>query len=132
MNAFAEQVSCRQHKEISTCSTAKAFTKHHVIQSPSVWFVLRQAHLDARKRWGVCFFFFSLLGKWASLAAVGVSNLGQASYLGWCNENHQCLDVMLETFFTVFCSQMVYVVIRLVIQEVDFQKLLQYFVLKIF
>lgn len=76
------------------------------------------------------FFFFSPLGKWASLAAVGVSNLGQASYMGWCNENHQYLDVMLESFFTVFCSQMVYVVVRLVIQEVDFQILLQYFVLK--
>lgn len=71
--------------------------------------------------------FFFPLGKWASLAAVGVSNLGQASYLGWCNENHQYLDVMLETFFMLFCSQRAYVVIRLVIQCV-FQKLLQYFV----
>lgn len=80
--------------------------------SAGVWFVLRRAHLDARKRWDLCFF---PLGKWASLAAVGGSNLGQASYLGWCNENHQYLDVMLETFFMFFCSQRAYVVIRLVI-----------------
>jgi len=45
--------------------------------------------------------FFFPLGKRASLAAVGASNLGQASYLGWCNENHKYLDVMLETFFVV-------------------------------
>lgn len=53
---------------------------------------------------------FSPVVKWALQAAVGVSNLGQASYLGWSNENHQYLDVMLKTFFMVFCSQMVFVI----------------------
>ncbi len=54
---------------------------------------------------GGAWFFFSLLGKWASLAAVVVSNLGQASYLGWSNENHQYLDVMLEnlSLYGVYC-----------------------------
>lgn len=99
-------------REISTCSTVRTFTQHHVTQSPRVQFVLRQAHLDARKGWGLIFLFifFLFLGKWASLAAVVVSNLGQASYLGWSNENHQYLDVMLKTFFMVFCSQMVFVI----------------------
>ncbi len=44
------------------------------------------------------FFPFSPVVKWALQAAVGVSNLGQASYLGWSNENHQYLDVMLNFF----------------------------------
>lgn len=59
-----------------------------------------------QQRVGLVFFFFTLLGKW-------VSNLVQASYLGWSNENHQYLDVMLETFcpWMVFIVMLVYILI---------------------